>query len=272
LPIDLTRSDGGCGEAGGRRRALRGLCGLALSLSPIAAPAQAAPERELRVVGTRFERIYERQPNGEFTGMGVELVRLAAQRFGYQVRFELFPWRRAQHLVTEGAADVLVGPYKSAERLKTMRFSKQAFFQDQVAFYVRALEMPLWEGDYAALRDKRIAILNGWSYGAAFTAALPRLHTSVTNTVESGLQMLLHSHVDLFASNRRDTDPVVLALGATDKLLALAPLIDVQDGYLACPLKPRLGALATQLDRLLEELKARGELNRLAKKYELVLP
>jgi polar amino acid transport system substrate-binding protein len=278
LPIDLTRSDGDCGEDGGRRRALRGLGGLALSLLPIAAPAQTSqpsqptPSRELRVVGTRFERIYERQSNGDFTGMGVELVRLAARRFDYQVRFELYPWRRAQHLVTEGGADVLVGPYKSAERLKTMRFSEQAFFQDQVAFYVRALEIPLWEGDYAALRSKRIAIMNGWSYGAAFTEALPRLHTSVTNTVESGLQMLLHNHVDLFASNRRDTDPVILALRATDKLLALAPLIDVQNGYLAFSLKPRLAGLATQFDRLLEEMKARGELSRLARKYELPLP
>jgi polar amino acid transport system substrate-binding protein len=272
LPIDLTRSDGDCGDDGGRRRLLRGLAGLALSWWPIAAPAQPAPGRELRVVGTRFERIYERQPNGEFTGMGADLVRLAARRFGYQVRFELYPWRRAQHLVTEGAADVLVGPYKSPDRLRTMRFSKQAFFQDQVAFYVRALEIPLWEGDYAALRNKRIAMLNGWSYGVAFTEALPRLHTSVTNTVESGLQMLLHNHVDLFASNRRDTDPVVLALGATDKLLALAPLIDVQDGYLGFSLRPRVAGLAAQFDHLLEELKARGELIRLARKYEVALP
>jgi polar amino acid transport system substrate-binding protein len=241
-------------------------------LLPLAAPAQPAVIRELRVVGTRFERIYERQPNGEFAGMGVELVRLAARRFGYQVRFELFPWRRAQQLVMQGAADVLVGPYKAPERLKTMVFSKQPFFQDQVAFYVRAREIPLWEGDYAALKGKRIATLNGWSYGPAFTAALPRLNTSVTNTVESGLQMLMHNHVDLFASNRRDTDPVIVALGMTDQLLALAPLIDVQDGYFAFSQRPRHAGLPAQFDHLLAELKARGELHRLARRYEVEIP
>lgn len=269
MPIALTRSSG---DGGGRRRALRGLGGFVLSFLPFAVPAQPAPVRELRVVGTRFERIYERGPDGEFAGMGVELVRLFARRYDYQVRFELYPWRRAQLLVMQGAADVLVGPYKSPERQKTMVFSAQPFFQDQVAFYVRASEIPSWEGDYATLRGRRIAILNGWSYGPEFNAALPRLSTSVTNTVQNGLQMLMHKHVELFASNRRDTDPVIQALGLTDQLLALAPLIDVQDAYFAFSRRPRHAALPAQFDRLLAELKARGELHRMARRYEVDIP
>lgn len=269
MPIALTHLSV---DGGGRRRALRCVGGLFLSFLPLAAQAQPAAIRELRVVGTHFERIYERRSNGEFAGMGVELVRLAARQFGYQVRFELFPWRRAQLLVTQGVADVLVGPYKAPERLKTMQFSKQPFFQDQVAFYVRAREIPLWEGDYATLKGKRIATLNGWSYGPAFTAALPALNTSVTNTVENGLRMLLHNHVDLFASNRRDTDPVIVALGMTDQLLALAPLIDIQDAYFAFSLRPRHAGLPAQFDRLLAELKAGGELSKLARRYQVDIP
>lgn len=176
-----------------RRRLLFGTCGIALGALPhFALGAQTAP---LRVAGTRFEGVYERQPDGEFSGLGVEVVRLLAGRMGREVNFEMFPWRRAQQRVSMGLADVLVGPYKSPEREQTMRFTEQPLFQDQVAFYSRAKGMVFWGGDYAALKGKRIVALNGWSYGAAFTAAAANLNISIANNVENGLMMLIYGHV-----------------------------------------------------------------------------
>jgi polar amino acid transport system substrate-binding protein len=130
----------------------------------------------------------------------------------------------------------------------------------------------VWEGDYALLRGRRIATLNGWNYGAAFTKAAPQLTISVTNSVESGLKMLVASHVEMFATNRRDTDPVVAALGMQDKVMALAPLIDVQNGYFAYPLSQRFPEMPQQMDQMLAEMKARGELQKLARRYGVMLP
>lgn len=251
-----------------RRRLLFGLC--AVALTP--ALAQGAPQRELRVVGTRFERIYERQADGGFSGMGVELVRLIAQSCGFTVRFDIYPWKRAQALVRRGEADLLVGPYKSAERQLTMAFGARPFFQDQVAFFGRAGQAPAWDGDYAALRGKRIVTLNGWIYGGAFSRAVAGLQVSVANTVENGLNMLAYGHVDLFASNRRDTDPVIRALALNNKVIALAPLIDVQNAYFAFPLGERFDVLRLRFDQALEELAARGELQKLARRFEVNLP
>lgn len=256
----------------GRRRALISLCGMALAAQPHFSWGRPAAGRELRVVGTRFENIYMRSPGGEFGGMGVALLREFARRHGYWLRFEIYPWRRAQELINGARADVLVGPYKTPERTRTMLFSEQAFFQDQVAFYVRANALPLWEGDYRMLRGRRIAALNGWNYGPAFSKAAPQLNISVTNSVESGLKMLVASHVEMFATNRRDTDPVLQALGMQDKVMALAPLIDVQDAYFAYPLAPRFRDMPRQMDQMLAEMKARGELQRLARRYGVTLP
>lgn len=255
-----------------RRRCLTGLCGMALGAGSFSSFARPVAARELLVVGTRFEGIYERRNNGEFAGMGVDLLRLFAQRYSYQLRFDLYPWRRAQELINTGKADVLVGPYKSAERLRSMRFSAQPFFRDEVAFYVRADRMPIWEGDYGMLKGRRIVTLNGWSYGPAFTKAQPQLNISVANSVENGLKMLAVGHVEMFATNRRDTDPVVAALGLQDKLMALAPLIDVQDAYFAYPLAPRLRDVSAQMDQLLLEMKKNGELEKLARRYGVTLP
>lgn len=253
-----------------RRRLLFGTCGIALGALPhFALGAGNAP---LRVVGTRFEGVYERQADGVFSGLGVEVVRLLARRRECAVQFEMYPWRRAQQRVGTGQADVLVGPYKSAEREQAMRFGEQPFFQDQVAFYSRARGMVFWGGDYAALKGKRIVTLNGWSYGAAFTAAAAGLNISVANNVENGLMMLIYGHVDMFASNRRDTDPVIQRMGLSDKLLPVAPLIDTQNAYFAFPKLPLGTELAAAFDRLLSDLKSSGELRRMAQRHLVSLP
>jgi polar amino acid transport system substrate-binding protein len=248
------------------------MCGIALGALPHFSWAAPSAARELVVVGTRFESIYEQRPGGEFSGMGVDLLNLFAQRYGYRLRFEIYPWRRAQELIHTGKADVLVGPYRSADRLRFMRFSAQGFFQDQVAFYVRANSMPVWEGDYSMLKGRRIATLNGWNYGPAFSKAAPQLNISVTNSVESGLRMLAVGRVEMFATNRRDTDPVLLGLGLENKLLALAPLIDVQDAFFAYPLTPRLQETPQQMDQMLAAMTASGELQKLARRYGVTLP
>ncbi|MRW82959.1 transporter substrate-binding domain-containing protein [Pseudoduganella sp. FT26W] len=247
-------------------------CGMALGALPLSSFARAPASRELVAAGTHNVGIFERRPNGEFSGLGVELMRLLAHRHGYQARFEIYPWRRAMEVVSGGKADILVGAYKSAERQRILRFGEQAFLQDELAFYVRADSMPVWEGDYSLLKGRRVALINGWLYGQAFDKALPQLRASVTNTVENGLQMLAHGHVELFATNRRDTDPVLAALGLQDKLMALAPLIDVQDAYFAYPLSPRLRDLPAHFDQLLVEMKKNGALQKLARRYGVTIP
>jgi polar amino acid transport system substrate-binding protein len=84
--------------------------------------------------------------------------------------------------------------------------------------------------------------------------------------------MLAAGHVEMFATNRRDTDPVLLALGMQDKLMALAPLIDVQDAYFAFPLAPRWADVPAQLDQMLVEMKKSGELQKRARRYGVTLP
>jgi polar amino acid transport system substrate-binding protein len=256
-----------------RRRFIVGACGAVLTAAcPIPRAQPSGPARELLVIGTRFEQIYERQASGEFTGMGVELVQAIAAQLGYAVRFEIYPWKRAQFLLAQGKADILVGPYLSEERLRTMRFSRRPFFQDQMAFYALAGAHQRWNGDYGTLAGKRIVMLNGWVYGKAFDAARGRLQVSVANTVENGLNMLKYRHVDLFATNRRDTEPVVDVMELRGKVESLQPLIDVQNAYFGFPSEARFDALRLAFDKVLEELATRGELQRLAKRFSVSVP
>jgi polar amino acid transport system substrate-binding protein len=231
-----------------------------------------AAARDLLVIGTHFERVYERGQEGEIVGFGPEVVRLIAQRLGHRAIFELYPWARAQALVAQGKADILVGPYKTFERQQLMSFSKLPFYQDQMVFYVRKGTMQDWSGDYAALSEQRIAIVNGWSYGASFDKARPQLRLDVVNSVDSGLKMLAAQHAQMFASNRRNTEPVLGRLGLSGQVAMLPRVIEVQDGYFAFPKRPAGDALRKEFDAEFQRMVESGELRRLGLRHEVNVP
>jgi polar amino acid transport system substrate-binding protein len=232
-------------------------------------PARA---RELLVVGAHFERVYERGADGEFSGIGAELVRMVARQLNDTVRFEIYPWPRAQAMVSQGQADILVGPYKTAERLAAMAFSQRPFYRDQMVFYRHSENEVEWNGDYRALKERRIVILNGWAYGERFGAALGGLRVSVANSVESGLKMLSLRRVDLFATNRRNTEPVVAALRLTERLSPMLPAIEVQDGYFAFPRDPAHEALRAGFDAAFNAMVDAGTLKKLGQRLDVTTP
>lgn len=245
------------------------LLGVAMLLC---APTVLAQARELLVVGAHFERVFEVSRDGAFMGIGPEIVRAVAQRMGYKVRFAIYPWARAQAMVVQGAADILVGPYKSPERLATMVFSERAFYQDDMVFYARAGAGRAWGGDYAALKETRMVIMNGWAYGDEFERARPRLNISVTNGVENGLKMLASQHVDLFASNRRNTEPVMARLNLGASVVPLPKVIEIQRGYFAFPKRPESDKLRAQFDQVFNALVDSGELKRLGRQMDVGVP
>ncbi|NHZ78222.1 transporter substrate-binding domain-containing protein [Massilia sp. CCM 8695] len=258
----MTRSDSPVDAA---RRAL--LLGAAAAL---ALPAGAAP-RELLVVGAHFARVYERA-NGEFSGMAVEIIRAIGGELGQPVYFELYPWARAQSMVAQGQADILVGPYKSPERLELFTFSERPFYQDQMVFFSRSSAPFAWDGTFSSLRGKRIVIINGWAYGDEFNAGIKDLAVSVTNSVESALTMLAHGRVDLFASNVRNTEPVIPLLALEGKVVPVGRTISLQRGFFAFPKRPEYDVMRSRFDRAFNAYVDSGELRKLGKRLNVQVP
>lgn len=253
------------------KKAGRRLLALALLVPVLAAPLQAHA-RELLAVGAQFERVFEYQDNGEYTGLGAELLRLMAARTGNTVRFRMVPWARAQAMLVQGQADILIGPYKSPERIASMAFSDKPFYQDQMVLYTRQGASFGWDGDYTALKNRRVVLLNGWAYGSDWDRVRPGMQVSVANTVENGLKMLVHNHVDVFVSNRRNTDPVIARLGYGRQVKPLPRVLDVQHGYFAFPRSPAFDRLRLQFDQEFNSLVDSGELKRLGRRYDVTVP
>lgn len=243
---------------------------LLLMVLPLAA---AFPDTvELRVVGTHFARIYEHAAPDQYVGLGPDLVREVCKRIGATARFEIYPWARAQAMVEYGEADILVGPYKNPERELRFAFSEQPFYQDRMLLYRRTDKAFVWNGDYSSLRNKRIAAVHGWAYGASFDQARNALQVSNAPTLEIGLQMLLHERVELLATNERNTEALLPGMSMTGKVASLPQVLDIQNGYFAFPRTSRHDALRARFNAEFNSMVTRGELAEIARKHGVNVP
>lgn len=243
---------------------LLGLCG-----SLFGGLAQA---REWLVVGTTFPQVYEQSADGSFTGLAPSVLRHLAAELGDELRFELYPWTRAQRMVELGEADILVGPYRTAEREARFAFAAEPFYQDRIVFYSRRDQASTWNGDYASLHGKRVAVVRGWIYGSQFEEARARLQPITVESVRNGLRMLHAGRIDLLASNQRNTGPHLLALGLQEQVGELLPLIDVQRGFFAFPRDSGHDELRQRFDSAFEQFVASGQLARLAAPLGVSVP
>lgn len=228
--------------------------------------------REWLVVGTSFPEVYERTAEGHFIGLAPAVLRRLAVELGDSLRFELHPWARAQRMVELGQADILVGPYRSAEREARYAFAAEPFYQDRMAFFARRGHEPAWDGRYPHLQGRRIAVVHGWTYGRQFEEAREQLNPVVVETVQNGLRMLAIGRIDLLASNQRNTQPQLLAMALDGQVRQLEPLLDIQSGYFAFPHGERHAALRQRFDTLFQRFVASGQLARLGKVLGVTVP
>jgi polar amino acid transport system substrate-binding protein len=234
--------------------------------------AHAAGAAERLAVGAQFSRVFEQAPNGEWSGLGVDIVRALAARAGDTVRFQIYPWPRAQAMVAQGQADILIGPYKSPEREARFVFFDRPFYRDRMMFFGRAGGTALWAGDYASLKGVPIAVMRGWHYGDSFDHARPGLQISEVPKLENGAQMLVHGRDKLLAANERNLQPVLSRLNFIPLVTELGPALSVQDGYIAFPRQDRYRQTWRRYNQLFTDMVEQGELGKLARKHLVQVP
>jgi polar amino acid transport system substrate-binding protein len=245
---------------------------LALLMTCAAGVPQAGHAAQRVAVGATFSRVFEQGADGQLQGLGVDVLRLLAERAGDTILFRQYPWPRAQAMVERSQADILIGPYKSPERLQRFSFFDHAFYRDRMVFYVRRdADMP-WRGDLAALKSRRIATVRGWHYGAQFDRARPALDVSEVPQLENGLQMLALGRIDLLASNERNSTGLVDSLRLNETLAILCPDITQLDGYMAFPRDPKFSAVRNRYNALFNEMVRSGELARLGARNGVLVP
>ncbi|GCF88036.1 substrate-binding periplasmic protein [Shewanella sp. M-Br] len=240
-----------------------------LALSSLCLTAQA---KDLLAVGSSFSQIFELQANGEYTGLGVDILNRFAQQQSVNIHYQITPWRRAISMVERGQADILIGPYDTPERNTNLVFAAKAFYRDDMVFYARADNEIVWNGDYASIKTQRIGKMQGWSYGTRFTEQTKSLNINEFVDIKSGIERLSRGDLDLLATNSRNTNAVLAQIKIPKAITPIMPIIDVRDGFMAFPKQAKFDPLRIRFDSFFEEMIQNGTLTTLGQKYRVTLP
>jgi len=239
---------------------------ICLLFSPLAMAGQ------ILAVGTEFAHVFECNSDGGCNGLAVDILRALAKQNGDTISFQIYPWTRAQSMVENSQAQILIGPYKTAEREIKFSFAQKPFYQDVMAFYVRQeAKSAAWDGNYASFGEGKVAVINGWVYGPKFEPMRTSMKPTLANSLENGLNMLVAKRIDYLATNLRNSDALVAKMGLARKVTILQPYIDKQEGYFAyC--KTSCDLLRTKYDELFEQLRTSNALQEMAQRHEVRLP
>lgn len=229
--------------------------------------AQAA---SLRCVGAAFPFVFEGS-DAQPSGVAVDLLAALQARLGFNCRYEIMPWKRAQFLIESGQADLLIGPYRTQDRIGKMLFVGLPFYMDAMRFYRRTGGLA-WRGDWRALQGQPIGVTRGWTLGQRYEANKAALTLDEGDTLEQGFRKLMSDRVALVASNERNARVEIQHLGLEGQVEPSGPPLQQSGGYFA--LAPRYAGqpLARALDKALTDLVKSGQVKAVSEQHGLAFP
>lgn len=228
--------------------------------------------KEIIAVGTRFSRVFELDASGQHVGLGVDVLIRLARRNGDTIRFELYPWTRAQLMVEQGRADIIIGPYKNETRAAKMNFFNAPFYQDDMVFYRLTGSKQGWDGDYGSLAGKRIAKVKNWAYGEMFMSQVERLQVQDFTTLRGAVIRLGRGDLDLVASNIRNTEAFLQSMKQRASIEVISPIITLQSGYFAFNKSPSNHKTQKKYEQTFSEMVVSGELAALGVRHGVHTP
>ena len=223
-------------------------------------------------VGGQFPILSEETEQGEFTGIGVDLARMICKKLGHTTTIKLLPWKRAQFMIRNGSADVLIAVYKRPKREEWLDFSDNYFFVDQTFLYAKPGTTIPWNGNLSSIKNFKFGLIYGWSLEKIFESPADYLDVDYAPTVESCIKKLLHGRIDIFPTQDREANAVFAKLGLSSELrpIKLYPPLATRYSHFGFNKQKNLSTFKAEFDKELGQLKTSGEIDRiLVQKYGL---
>ena len=251
-------------------------CGLAVLFgfpanAATAEPAAGTAERPLIVAqGDSLGVLADHTGRDGANGISVECLDIVAARAGIVIHREIWPWQRAQAMVQQGVADLLV-TVPTAERKAYALFAEQPLFHaDTVVLYNKT--GPLAERIAAArqLDDLKGIVFVAYLGSGWTNEALAGQQVTWVNDRPTVMSMLAAGHADASLSDNLLSRSIIDAEGLGDKI-ATHRIESAHPHYYYVGIRrslPGVEALLARLDAATLAAEQDGTLDAILKRYE----
>ena len=180
------------------------------------------------------------------------------------------PWARCLRDAETGEVDGVFLSFKLPGRERFLAFSKEALTIQVIAFFARSESTQSFDGDLASVRDVRIGVISGTSYGEQFDAAARNgvlRNVEQTNSIESNLKKLVLGRVDLVPSYRYVAMDTARRLELLSQIREMSPPLDSVPTYLAFTKVRNLSKWSEEFDTAMASMKQDGTYERIIRRY-----
>jgi polar amino acid transport system substrate-binding protein len=148
-------------------------------------------------------------PDGA-SGLYYDLLKDAAQRLGWTLKFIEVPSARALRMMQLGEADLMMGPLRTPERERFLSYGQIGLPVEDKVFYTLPGAVPV--RSLADLQGRRVAVRRGKRYGGVFdTDASLQRHE--VGDYRAALEMVARGRLDVAVLPERQGDIVLRESG-----------------------------------------------------------
>ena len=210
--------------------------------------------------------------NGKFSGPGIEIVKEAFKRMGYEEEafiIQDYPWKRILEMVKTGELDLVIDISYSDQRNEYLEYSEEqyaAYTKNLFALKETDVE---FNGDLSELSDYKIGLVRGYKYGDAVVDAKDNkvIDYEEASTIHESLEKLINGRVPLIIEDHFAAELLFEELGHGDKVKMLEPAVDKTTTYIGFSRAKGITTLREMYDETIRVMKEDGTIDSIMNKY-----
>jgi len=237
----------------------------------------------LKVMAYEY-RPYMYEENNKIKGIVIDVVKEVFRRMDQPISIRFVTWTNALRNIKSGNFDALTLIYKNKEREKYGDYSTAVLIPQEMTFFVRNDSKITFDGDLEKLKNYKIGVIRGFSYGPIFDAAVANgvLKVDKTRSLKQNVSKLLVGRYDILidgkyvvldeltAINKKEANSIVKKMSNTKykyALKKLTPSIETMLAYMMFSKKNKLTKIRDEFDLTLMKMKKEGSYQKILESY-----
>ncbi|MCG7496205.1 transporter substrate-binding domain-containing protein [Vibrio sp. Of7-15] len=208
--------------------------------------------------------------NDTFSGISIEVLEHIADDLGFTLRYQRSSWQGALNSLKTGKADLITTMFYTEERAQFALYPDEPHALEVNQFVTRPELSIHYNGDLNTLKQYRIGMISGYTYGNEYDKA-NFLKKDRVNNEHQLIKMLIGKRFELAVGNPFAIKLQADRLGVSHQIVLLEPAVDISPIYMAISKKtPNATYLIQQFSKSIKNLKRTPKYSSMLKKYQML--
>ena len=212
-------------------------------------------------------------PESNKPGYMIELMQTIFEPLGFQIDYQLMPWKKALASVNGGFTDCVVGAVK--KEAPSLLYPADHRGKDVNGLYVRTDDGWKFDGQIQSLRNRKVGVILGYFYGNGLDRYLRQNVGQAVQFVDNkepldtNIKKLLNGKVDTIIESTSVMNARLNDQGLKEAVRYEASFGEPSELYVAC--HPKNKAIIEKIDQRIPKLRQSGHLKNILDRYDIPL-